>query len=58
MELEPVNKPGKKNKAMSKTFCDDEISENYEFSIIFPISSQFRAIRKLDSTRIVCKTFD
>ena len=57
MKLGPVTKPGKKNKATSKTLCDDEISENYEFIVIFPISTQFGAIRKLDSRRIACKMF-
>ena len=33
------------------------MSENYDVIAIFPIFGQFGAIRKLDSERIVCKTY-
>ena len=33
------------------------MSENYDVIVIFPIFGQFGAIRKLDSERIVCKTY-
>ena len=50
MKLGPVTKPGKKNKITSKKIDDDVIA-------IFPIYGQFRATRKPDSGRIVCKTY-
>ena len=33
------------------------MSENHDFIVIFPIIDLFRAIRKPDSERIVCKTY-
>ena len=33
------------------------MSENWDVIVIFPIYGQFGAIRKLDSWRIVCKTY-
>ena len=36
---------------------DDVISANRDVIVIFRIYGQFGAIRKLDSRRIVCKTY-
>ena len=47
----------KKIKITSKKFDDDVMSENYDFIVIFPIFDLFRAMRKPDSERIVCKTY-
>ena len=55
MKLGPVTKLDKRNTARSKK-CD-EFSENCEVIVIFPIYSQFGAIRKLDSGRINYKTY-
>ena len=57
MKLGPVTKLDKKNKIQLKTFDDDIISKKCDIIAIFPIYSQFGAIRKLDSGRIVCKTY-
>ena len=56
MNLRPVTKLDKENKATSKKFDDDVLSSNCGVIVIFPIYSQFGAIRKPDSGRIVCKT--
>ena len=55
MKRWPVTKLDKKNKTTSKKFDVDVSSENCDVIVIFPIYSQFRAIRKPDSGRIVCK---
>ena len=57
MKLGPVTKLDKKNKIQLKTFDDDVISKKCDIIAIFPIYSQFGEIRKLDSGRIVCKTY-
>ena len=56
MRLGPVTKLDKRNKTSSKNFDDDVMSANYDVIVIFPIYSQFGAIRKPDSRRRVCKT--
>ena len=56
MNLRPVTKLDKENKATSKKFDDDVLSSNCGVIVIFPIYSQFGAIRKPDSGRIICKT--
>ena len=56
MKLGPITKPKKKNKTTSKKYDDDVMSENCDIIVIFPIYSQFGAIQKLDSGRIICKT--
>ena len=56
MNLVPVTKLDKRNKTMSKNFGDDVMSANFDIIVIFPIYSQFGAIRKPDSRCIVCKT--
>ena len=57
MKIEPVTKPDKRNKAISKKFNDDVISAKCDVIVIVPIYSQFGAIRKPDSGRIFCKTY-
>ena len=59
MKLEPETKPDKRNKikATSKKLDDDVMSENCDVIAIFPICSQFGAIWKPDSGRIVCKNY-
>ena len=57
MKLGPETKLDKGNKATSKRFNGDVISENCDVIDISPIYGQFGAIRKLDSGCIVCKTY-
>ena len=57
MKLVPVTKLDKRNKRTSKRFEDDIMSPNFHFTVIFPIYSQYGAIQKPDSRRIVCKTY-
>ena len=52
MKLGLVTKRNKKNKATSKKFDNDVMSENCDV-----IYSQFGALRKPDSGRIVNKTY-
>ena len=57
MKLGPGTKLDKKNKTTSKKFDDDVMSRNFDVIVIFSIYSQFRAIWKRNSERIVCKTY-
>ena len=57
MKPGPVTKLNKRNKKTSKKFVDDIILENCDVIVILPIFGQFGAIRKLDTGRIVCKTY-
>ena len=57
MKLGPVTKLDKRNTETSKKFEDDALSTNYDVIVIFPIYGQFGAIRKLDSRRMVCRTY-
>ena len=57
MKLGPVIKLDKRNKAMSKKFDDDVMSENFDVIVIFSIYCQFGAIQKPDSGRRVCKRY-
>ena len=57
MELRAVAKIDKTNKTTLKKTEDDVISTNCDVIVIFPIYGRFRAIRKRDSGRIVCKTY-
>ena len=57
MKLRPVTKRDKRNKTTSKKFDDDVMSGNCDTTAIFSIYGQFGAIRKLNSGRIVCKTY-
>ena len=54
MKLRPVTKLGKKNKITSKN-DDDVLSKHCNVVVFF--SGQFGAIWKLDTGRIVCKTY-
>ena len=57
MKLRPVTKLDKRNETTSKKkFDDDILSKNCGVITIFPSYSQFGAIQKPDSGRIVCKT--
>ena len=57
MKLGPVIKLDKRNKAMSKKFDDDVMSENFDVIVIFSIYCQFGAIQKPDSGHRVCKSY-
>ena len=57
MKLRPVTKLDKRNKAKSKEFGYDVMSENCDVIVIFPIYGQFRTIQKPDSGRTVRKTY-
>ena len=57
MKLGPVTKLDKKNKATSRKFDNEIMSQNCDFIVIFPIYGQFREIRKPDSGRVICKTY-
>ena len=57
MKLGPGTKIDKRNKTTPKKFDDNIMSENCDVIAIFPIYSQFVAIWKPDSGRIVCKTY-
>ena len=54
MKLGPVPKLDKRRQ---KKFDDDIMSANYDVIVIFPIYGQFRAIRKVYSKCMVCKTY-
>ena len=55
MKLGPVTKLDKRNKTTSKKFVDDDMSEDCEVIVIFPIYCQFGAIRKPDSRHMSVK---
>ena len=57
MKHEPVTKVDKRNKKRQKIFGNDLMSANCDVIVIFPIYGQFGAIRKLDSGRMVYKTY-
>ena len=54
MKLRPLTKLDKRNKTASKNVVNDVMSVNCDVILIFPIKSQFGAIQKLDSGRVVC----
>ena len=57
MKLGPVTKLDKRDKTPKKKKKDDYVmSETCDVIVIFQMSGQFRAIRKPDSGRVVCKT--
>ena len=56
MKLEAVTKLDKRNKNTFKKIDDDVMPENCDVITIFPIYSEFGAILKPDSRRIVCKS--
>ena len=49
MKLGPVTKPDKRNKAMSKKFDVEVMSENYDVILIFRIFGQFGAVCRPNS---------
>ena len=49
MKLGSVTKLGKRNKAASKKFDVDVMSENCDVTVIFRIFGQFGAVQKSDS---------
>ena len=55
MKLGTVTKLDMANKILLKKLANDVMSENCDDIVIFSIDSQFVAIRKPDSRRIVCK---
>ena len=57
-KLRSVTKLYKKNKTTLKKFDDGVMSENCDVIVIFPVYGQFEGIRKPDSGRIVCKTYN
>ena len=57
MKLGPVTKLDKRNKTVSKKFDGGIISANCDIIVISTVYGQFGAIWKLDSRRIVCKTY-
>ena len=57
MKLGPVTNLSKGNKTTSKKLDDDVTSSNCDVIFSFPIYGQFGAIWKLDSGRLVCKTY-
>ena len=57
MKLGSVTKLDKRNKKPSKKCDNDFMSANCDVIVIFTIYGQFRAIRKVDSRYIVCKTY-
>ena len=57
MKLGPVTRVYKINKATSKKYDDNAMSENCDFIVISPIYGQFGAFRKPDSRRIAFKTY-
>ena len=57
MKLGPVPKLDKRNKATSKNFDNDVMSENCDVIVIFRIFGQFGALRRPDSGHRVCKSY-
>ena len=57
MKFGPVTNLDKRNKAESKKFDDDVMSENCDVSAIFQFTCQFGPIRKPDSGSRVSKTY-
>ena len=57
MKLGPVTKLDKRDKTPKKKKKDDDVmSDTGDVIVIFQMYGQFRAIRKPDSGRVVCKT--
>ena len=57
MKLGPATTIDKRNKAMSKKFNDDVISENCDVIVIFRIFGQFGADRRPSSGHRVCEIY-
>ena len=56
MELGPVTKLDKRNRAISKKLHDNVISGSCDVIVILPIYGQFGAMWKSDSGRIISET--
>ena len=56
MKLGPETKLDKRNKAMSKKFDGNVMSENYDTIAIFPVCGQFGAILTFYLTKIESRT--
>ena len=57
MKLCPVTKLDERNKATSKKFDADVMSENCDVIVIFRISGKFGAVRRPDFEHRVCKSY-
>ena len=57
MKLGPVTKLDKRNKKTSKKFDDNLMLESCDVVAFLPITSQFGAIWKPETERIVFKTY-
>ena len=57
MKLGPISKLDKGNKKTLRKIVDDAMSENFDVIPIFLIYGQLGRIRKLDSRRVVSKTY-
>ena len=57
MKLETVTKLDKRNKTTSRRSEDDVMLENCDVITVFSIYSQFEAVWKPDSRRILFKTY-
>ena len=57
MNLGPVPKLDKRDKATSKKFDDDLMSENCDVIFIFRIFGQCSAVQRPDSGHRVCKSY-
>ena len=57
MKLVPITKIDNRKKTTSNGIEDDVMPVSCDVIFIFPIYRQFGVIRKLDSRRIVCKTY-
>ena len=57
MKLGPGTKIDKRNKKNVKKIDDGVMLANCDVTVIFMIYGQFGATRKLDSGRIVCKSY-
>ena len=55
--LKPLTKLDTRHTTMSKKSDDEAITANCDVIVIFLIYGKSKAIRKLDSGRIVCKTY-
>ena len=57
MNLGPVTKLDKRNKAVTRKFDDNVMSANCDVIAVFPIYGEFRAIWKSDFGCLVGKTY-
>ena len=57
MKLTPITKLDKRNTVTPKKIDDDVMSANCDVIVFSPIYGQFTAMQKLDSRRMVYKTY-